>query len=452
MIMTEDSIGMTKRAEVLSRLYALRAGLSVVASERAAADSIMSNAETSKAAASKAADGKLNKAKERKTRELAAIGVEECGAKIREANTEIAKLQSDAESTRLIWRVLYIITMGILSVAALACWIAGAAWIIAFQIWIFGIIKAPDWGFFNIFFSFVEPGIALEWSWLFIVAVFCADLPLMVGCGLITASPFVGLWILFFYRAPKNSYFEKRRAIAKTKRLTEKVKNLELELSRKQETYNVRSREMDDYISNVRNENKNDLAVAQNEYDVQKQKAIEHAVAGLMVIDGLEETFDDMIDARDWSNVDLLIYSIETRRAEDMKEALTYVDGERRTERIESAIAVASREVSTTINNGLGRLQGTMTKCFTRLGNIIIEQSERIMEYVEDLGSEIGRSMRSAVSANNAYLQQLSSQQSMTNALLAQSNKTSSAMAADVSGLRTSTEYAQARLLYKMQA
>ena len=158
------------------------------------------------------------------------------------------------------------------------------------------------------------------------------------------------------------------------------------------------------------------------------------------MINALEQSFDDMIDPRDWENTDILIYALETRRAENMKEAFQVVDGERRTERIVDAVNTAGQEICKSINTGLSRLQSEMTRCFGVLGELVVQQGDRIAGHMQDLQGSIEQS--------NSYISELASQQSMSNALLAKANENSAALTAEVTRLRSNAEYAQARLLY----
>ncbi|MCH5158881.1 MAG: hypothetical protein J1F33_06770 [Clostridiales bacterium] len=205
-----------------------------------------------------------------------------------------------------------------------------------------------------------------------------------------------------------------------------------------------RIKQHDDYIRNAEEEVRRardkkweDLAAQDENIAKAKKEATEHAVAGLSMIYALEESFGDLIDSRDWENTDIIIYALETRRADNIMQALQVVDGERRTERIIQAVDTAGREICKSINMGLSRLQSEMTRCFGILGQLVVKQGDRIAGRVQDLQYNVSSSMS-----------QLASQQTMSNALLAKANENSAALAAEAVRLRTGAEYAQARMLY----
>ena len=74
-----------------------------------------------------------------------------------------------------------------------------------------------------------------------------------------------------------------------------------------------------------------------------------------------------IITEADWVNVDLLIFYLETGRADSLKEALLLVDKQRQTNQISHAIHEASVHVSTSIESGLNRLGGIIQTGFDKL-------------------------------------------------------------------------------------
>ena len=89
-------------------------------------------------------------------------------------------------------------------------------------------------------------------------------------------------------------------------------------------------------------------------------------VAAVKELDkALVAKFKNVLDPRDWQNVDLIIYYFETGRADTLKEALHLVDNERQTQRIVNAIHSASAYVSQTIRSGMSELRSTMVQCFS---------------------------------------------------------------------------------------
>lgn len=67
--------------------------------------------------------------------------------------------------------------------------------------------------------------------------------------------------------------------------------------------------------------------------------------------------FSDMVDKKNWENIDLLINYFETERATTMKEALMYVDIEKQAMRIAEALSEATKQKRNNISTGLLRLE-----------------------------------------------------------------------------------------------
>lgn len=153
-------------------------------------------------------------------------------------------------------------------------------------------------------------------------------------------------------------------------------------------------------------------------------EAANHVVAGLTFYDGLVETFRDLVDERDWSDLDLIIYYFETRRAESMKEALHLVDRERQTDKIANAVTRASREICRTMSISIARLQNDMRNCFNVLSKEIILQTQIL---VNEMGAmrEQTQFLSQQIMQQNRYIQNLSSATNMNNALVATQNITS---------------------------
>lgn len=75
----------------------------------------------------------------------------------------------------------------------------------------------------------------------------------------------------------------------------------------------------------------------------------------------LLEQFSSLLDERDWKNLDLVIYQIETGRADSIKEALHQVDRELQTERIVKSVFNAAAMQATLQTLRLPAIGGKMT-------------------------------------------------------------------------------------------
>ncbi len=87
----------------------------------------------------------------------------------------------------------------------------------------------------------------------------------------------------------------------------------------------------------------------------------------------LQKQYGAFLGVRDWKYVDLLIYAYETGRADSMKEALLFVDGERRLNNILQAVELANKQVCESIQAGLSQINQVMEKGF----KLLSEQMEK---------------------------------------------------------------------------
>lgn len=77
----------------------------------------------------------------------------------------------------------------------------------------------------------------------------------------------------------------------------------------------------------------------------------------------LAKRFNPLLDERDWEHLDLVIFELETRRADTVKEALQLVDRELQTERIQQTIVQATEQICYEIRRGFARLETTLIRC-----------------------------------------------------------------------------------------
>lgn len=106
----------------------------------------------------------------------------------------------------------------------------------------------------------------------------------------------------------------------------------------------------------------------QQTYNKLKNKNISD---GSKIIVGLKSQFNSLVDYRDWQYLDIIIYNIETRRADSMKEALILMDREVQTQRIEKAICTATMFISKTLVDGFTMINYTLESNFAMLNESI---------------------------------------------------------------------------------
>ncbi len=168
--------------------------------------------------------------------------------------------------------------------------------------------------------------------------------------------------------------------------------------------------------------------IAEIENTVQTQGApyIEKAAA---LYRSLEKQYKRFLDVRDWQHVDLILFYLETGRADSLKEALPMVDQQNQANMIAGAIARAAEEISYSIRSGLSALRSTMVQCFDSLSN-------QLTTMQNDLGKRLD--------STNSTLQAISASVDFDNALRAKANADSMALMADVRHMRTLAESADA--------
>lgn len=393
---------LSEKEEIIGRLYALRAGLSVIAQERETADGIMQKAYNDKEMAVAVADRTISMGEQH---------VHEQKEVSKSFDSDRTSLLKKANSPNITQRVL---------ITLLQCLV----WLVFAAAIIYGIYAIAN----AFLFLYLKPDIANRnfngWlGWMNYTGPYAF---IIVGGAIAGLGVFARKFTRFLQKKKVCSYSEKKEAEAELVRLEHRIK------------------QHDDYIRNAEEEVRRardkkweDLAAQDENIAKAKKEATEHAVAGLSMIYALEESFGDLIDSRDWENTDIIIYALETRRADNIMQALQVVDGERRTERIIQAVDTAGREICKSINMGLSRLQSEMTRCFGILGQLVVKQGDRIAGRIQDLQYNVSSSMS-----------QLASQQTMSNALLAKANENSAVLAAEAVRLRTAAEYADARTVY----
>lgn len=133
----------------------------------------------------------------------------------------------------------------------------------------------------------------------------------------------------------------------------------------------------------------------------------------------LNNQYGSIVDVRDWKYLDLIIYYLETGRADTMKEALQQLDKERQTKRIVGAIKTATAAICNTIHSEMSELRSTIQTGFAGLQQSI----------------DSGFAQLSAI--GQAQLEQMS----LANALQAKANTTSEQLANDVAYMRKKLTY-----------
>lgn len=138
------------------------------------------------------------------------------------------------------------------------------------------------------------------------------------------------------------------------------------------------------------------------------------------------EEYGKYLDERDWQHVDLLIFYFETGRADTLKEGLQLVDRQVQTNSIIQAIRTASAEISRTIQIGMGRIERMIGEGFSLLSTQIGElQKTQNLQLIK--------------------LDNLANNQKISMAIQSRAHVNSVQLMEDVRYMRTLTENAEVR-------
>lgn len=145
----------------------------------------------------------------------------------------------------------------------------------------------------------------------------------------------------------------------------------------------------------------------------------------------LLEQFSPILDERDWQHLDLVIYELETRRADTIKEALQLVDRELQTERIERTIGEATKAICYTLQRGFAALQQSIQVCCGR----ICDRLDTISSQLDTVSMQMSvQSMQLA--GISEQLTELTDSVNVSNALQAKANVTSAQLCSEVQAMR----------------
>lgn len=127
----------------------------------------------------------------------------------------------------------------------------------------------------------------------------------------------------------------------------------------------------------------------------------------------LQGQFAGLIDERDWQYLDLIIFYLETGRADTMKEALQLVEREMQSQHIIAAIQEATERICSTMRVAAERISAQLGEISSQLQLITVQQQ-----------MQIGQNSRLIAAAD------------MQNALLAKANTSMEQIMQDVSYMR----------------
>lgn len=99
----------------------------------------------------------------------------------------------------------------------------------------------------------------------------------------------------------------------------------------------------------------------------------------------LDMQFENILVEKDWENADLIIFYLQTGRADSLKEALLLVDQQRQADQITAAICNAAEYLAREIRAVVGHLEGTITRCCSDLSNQINQNHNELMSMMSEV-------------------------------------------------------------------
>ena len=133
----------------------------------------------------------------------------------------------------------------------------------------------------------------------------------------------------------------------------------------------------------------------------------------------------------DWENTDLVIYYLQTGRADTIKEALYQVDRQRQTEQIVSVISQATQYLVGTINNNFYSLERLVKSSFQKLA-VLVENSGRSISRAIEENTAIIREQAENARTIGKLQEKLLTETQLSNSLLAKANETSDELLNDL--------------------
>ncbi len=168
-------------------------------------------------------------------------------------------------------------------------------------------------------------------------------------------------------------------------------------------------------------EHKNETVALQNRINSLQESNAPIITYANGMYDVVVKEYGSFLSVSDWQNLDYIIYLFETGRADTLKESLILLDEMKRHDMLMKAMG----HIASTIRAGFGELNSTMMRGFSMMSS-----------QLESLSSQMD-SIRSAQQNSNALLGDLSKKMDVYSALCAKANTTSETMMKDVDYIKS---------------
>lgn len=155
------------------------------------------------------------------------------------------------------------------------------------------------------------------------------------------------------------------------------------------------------------------------------QNSIIYVESSKVIYDALVKEYNLTLSSSEWSNLDLIIYYFETGRADTIKEALQLMDKQIQHEELIETLKVATNSICGSIENSINSLKEEMVTCFGKLTTQIehyhkltLEKLDKIEDKIDDSANMVNQSVK-MLSYN---ISEIISQEKMHSALLTKIN------------------------------
>lgn len=324
---------MDEKRQIIGKLYALRAGLSLIHDEnkkiKAKESAITKIDETVQGNNKKIEEANLN------------IGNEEfhVGSFKEYRDRDIKDIAREKREVFFSWMHLFVAPI----VALLGL---GAGWLKA----------SIEDSFFGITYDYSG---AELWAWV-------------IGGAIVGYIGF-GIWSYFSYA---KKYIEEHED-SKSKNIAE-LNSHQAELSRNKCLIDTLRKE----IKKLGGDRINAVA----EYNTEKDIVVPVVKS---MFDALLNQYSSLLDSRDWKNLDLIIFYLETGRADTIKEALSHVDRQNQMDRLTEAINEASATICKTLERSFASLENCINENFENLSYQLSKQHREQMGALKGIGSSL---------------------------------------------------------------
>lgn len=188
-----------------------------------------------------------------------------------------------------------------------------------------------------------------------------------------------------------------------------------------------------DLVPKVQAQNEADIAEAHRKIEDIRKNQIEPLTKLCNdFYNTLLENYGNSLDKRDWAYLDLVIFYIETNRAESIREALQQIDRERQTQQIVASMREATEQICLSIKTEMRLLGQSIERGFSRLESSVSDMKNSFNRRISSLQAGVENSAAQTQLLASAQI----SQSTLTNALLAKSNATSEQLMNDVNYIR----------------